>query len=208
MTRSPLADFLVFALSRGGKARFYIEKGDFDWRIMSAEILRDALRNHVNALAVDIGPRTTLNRDTLLRAANYIHSVFDQPASPVGEQDYQYHDQRVTNVLATVRQGPLPLHHAEGAVRFTTIYQAGAHRAVAWHAAEGGAGAAHCRSTPTVSEPRIRIRRRERHPQPQRGDDQTAAGVEQEEIEILNTDEIAAVRAKLIGRTPLAEMSS
>ena len=66
------------------------------------EILRDALRNHVNALAVDIGPRTTLNRDTLLRAANYIHSVFDQAGLTVSEQDYQYHDQRVTNVLATV----------------------------------------------------------------------------------------------------------
>ena len=66
------------------------------------EILRDALRNHVNALAVDIGPRTTLNRDTLLRAANYIHSVFDQAGLTVREQDYQYHDQRVTNVLATV----------------------------------------------------------------------------------------------------------
>ena len=41
------------------------------------EILRDALREHVKALAVDIGPRTPLNRDSLVRAANYIHSVFD-----------------------------------------------------------------------------------------------------------------------------------
>ena len=66
------------------------------------EIIRDALRNHVNALAVDIRPRTTLNRDTLLRAANYIHSVFDQAGLTVREQDYQYCDQRVANVLATV----------------------------------------------------------------------------------------------------------
>ena len=66
------------------------------------EILRDALREHVNALAVDIGPRTPLNRDTLVRAANYIHSVFEETGLSVREQDYQYYDQRVTNVLATV----------------------------------------------------------------------------------------------------------
>ena len=83
----------------------------------------------------------------------------------------------MTNVLATV---PATIGTSslmlKGAVRFTTIYQAGAHRAVAWHAAEGGAGAAHCRSRSPSLEPRIGICRRERHPQPQRGDDQTAAG--------------------------------
>ena len=65
------------------------------------EILRDALREHVKALAVDIGPRTPLNGDSLVRAANYIHSVFDEAGLSVREQHYQYYDQRVTNVLAT-----------------------------------------------------------------------------------------------------------
>jgi Zn-dependent M28 family amino/carboxypeptidase len=65
------------------------------------ERVRDALREHVNALAVDIGPRTPLNGDSLVRAANYIHSVFEEAGLSVREQDYQYYDQRVTNVLAT-----------------------------------------------------------------------------------------------------------
>jgi Zn-dependent M28 family amino/carboxypeptidase len=65
------------------------------------EILRDALREHVNALAVDIGPRSPLNGDSLVRAANYIRSVFEQAGLSVREQDYQYYDHRVTNLLAT-----------------------------------------------------------------------------------------------------------
>src|SRR6478609_1948146 len=65
------------------------------------EILREALREHVNALAVDIGPRTPSDRNSLARAANYIHSVFEYARFSVREQDYQYHDQRVTNVLST-----------------------------------------------------------------------------------------------------------
>jgi Peptidase family M28 len=65
------------------------------------EILRDALREHVDALAVDIGPRTPLNGDSLVRAAKYIRSVFEEAGLPVRQQDYQYYDQRVTNVLAT-----------------------------------------------------------------------------------------------------------
>ena len=36
-----------------------------------------------------------------MRASNYIHSVFEDAGLEVREQDYQYHDQRVTNVLAT-----------------------------------------------------------------------------------------------------------
>ena len=66
------------------------------------EILRDALREHVSALAVDIGPRTPSIPDSLVRAANYIHSVFEDAGLSVREQNYQYHDQLVTNVLATV----------------------------------------------------------------------------------------------------------
>ena len=66
------------------------------------EILRDALREHVKALAVDIGSRTPLNRDSLVRAADYIHSVFEAAGLSVRAQDYQYYGQRVTNVLATL----------------------------------------------------------------------------------------------------------
>jgi Zn-dependent M28 family amino/carboxypeptidase len=65
------------------------------------EILRTALREHVNALTVDIGSRTPLNGNGLVRAANYIHSVFEEAGLSVSEQDYTYCDQRVTNVLAT-----------------------------------------------------------------------------------------------------------
>ena len=64
-------------------------------------ILRDALREHVDALAVDIGPRTPLISDSLVRAANYIHSIFEDAGLSVREQDYDYYNQRVTNLLAT-----------------------------------------------------------------------------------------------------------
>ena len=39
--------------------------------------------------------------DSLVRAANYIHSVFEDAGLSVREQGYQYYDQRVTNILAT-----------------------------------------------------------------------------------------------------------
>jgi hypothetical protein len=64
------------------------------------ESLRTSLREHVNALAVDIGPRTPLNTNGLVRAANYIHSAFEDAGLSVREQAYQYHAQWVTNVLA------------------------------------------------------------------------------------------------------------
>jgi hypothetical protein len=66
------------------------------------QVLKDALREHVNALAVDIGPRTPSSPDSLVRAANYIHSALEEAGLSVREQDYQYYDQRVTNVLATI----------------------------------------------------------------------------------------------------------
>ena len=66
------------------------------------DILRDALREHVKALTVDIGPRTPLISDSLVRAANYIHSVFEDACLTVSEQDYDYYNQRVTNLLGTV----------------------------------------------------------------------------------------------------------
>jgi hypothetical protein len=42
------------------------------------DILRNALREHVSALTVDIGHRTSSTPDSLVRAANYIHSVFEK----------------------------------------------------------------------------------------------------------------------------------
>jgi hypothetical protein len=65
------------------------------------EILQTALRKHVTALASDIGPRTPGDGNSLVRAANYIHSVFENAGLSVREQAYQYHAQWVTNVLAT-----------------------------------------------------------------------------------------------------------
>jgi hypothetical protein len=52
------------------------------------EILRDALREHVSALAIDIGPRTTVNGNSLVLAADYIHSVFEEAGLSVTRQDY------------------------------------------------------------------------------------------------------------------------
>ena len=65
------------------------------------EILRQALQEHVHALAVDIGRRTPSIPDSLVRAANYIHSVLEDAGLSVRGQNYPYQDQRVTNVLAT-----------------------------------------------------------------------------------------------------------
>ena len=75
-------------------------------------VLKDALREHVNALAVDIGSRTPSIPDSLVRAGNYIHSVFEDAELLVRAQHYQYFGQRVTNVLATTPRlplGPLPI---------------------------------------------------------------------------------------------------
>jgi Zn-dependent M28 family amino/carboxypeptidase len=58
------------------------------------------LREHVKALAVDIGPRTPATPDSLVLAANYIHSVFEDAGLLVQEQNYEYYEQRVANVLA------------------------------------------------------------------------------------------------------------
>jgi len=65
------------------------------------ENLRGALRGHVKALASDIGPRTPFIGDSLARAAAYIRSAFENAGLSVTEQPYQYHDQRVVNLLAT-----------------------------------------------------------------------------------------------------------
>jgi Peptidase family M28 len=64
------------------------------------KIVRDSLRGHVKALAVDIGPRTPFTGDSLVRAAAYIQSAFEDAGLSVTEQSYEYHGQRVANLLA------------------------------------------------------------------------------------------------------------
>jgi Zn-dependent M28 family amino/carboxypeptidase len=82
-----------------------------------SEILRDALREHVDALSVDIGPRTPSSPGSLVRAANYITSVFEGAGLSVKEQNYEYYDQHVTNLLAT----------APATARASAYYVVGAH---------------------------------------------------------------------------------
>jgi Zn-dependent M28 family amino/carboxypeptidase len=65
------------------------------------KIIHDALRAHVEALTVDIGPRTPLTGNSLERAAAYIQSVFVDAGYAVTEQPYQYLDCRVANVIAS-----------------------------------------------------------------------------------------------------------
>ena len=50
------------------------------------EFLGEGLRRHVKALAVDIGPRTPFNGDSLERAAAYIQSAFEEIGLSVTEQ--------------------------------------------------------------------------------------------------------------------------
>jgi Peptidase family M28 len=66
------------------------------------DILGSSLREHVKVLAVDIGPRTPSSPGSLVQAADYVRSVFENAGLSVSGQDYEYHDQRVTNVLAAV----------------------------------------------------------------------------------------------------------
>ena len=66
------------------------------------EFLGEGLRRHVKALAVDIGPRTPFNGDSLERAAAYIQSAFEEIGLSVTEQPYRYYGQRVVNLLAAV----------------------------------------------------------------------------------------------------------
>ena len=63
--------------------------------------VEDALRKHVEALTLDIGPRTPFMGDSLARAAAYIQSVFKDAGLYVTEQAYQYCGQRVLNLIAT-----------------------------------------------------------------------------------------------------------
>ena len=81
------------------------------------EFLGEGLRRHVKALAVDIGPRTPFNGDSLERAAAYIQSAFEEMGLSVTEQPYQYYGQRVVNLLAT----------AEPTTKPSAYYVVGAH---------------------------------------------------------------------------------
>ncbi len=67
--------------------------------------IRDALRAHVEALAVDIGPRTPVTGNSLERAVTYIQSVLVDAGYSVTEQPYQYLDHRVANVIGTAAAG-------------------------------------------------------------------------------------------------------
>lgn len=62
--------------------------------------LEDALRSHVEALTVDIGPRAPHLGDSLQRAEKYIRSVFQQVGLEVSEQAYEFEGQRVANLIA------------------------------------------------------------------------------------------------------------
>jgi Peptidase family M28 len=81
------------------------------------EIVGDALRKHVRALTLGIGPRTPFMGDSLARAAAYIQSVFEDGGLCVTEQAYQYCGQRVVNVIAT----------PPTATRASAYYVVGAH---------------------------------------------------------------------------------
>lgn len=65
------------------------------------QIVRDALRAHVEVLAVDIGPRTPFTGNSLERAATYIQSVLVDAGCLVTEQPYQYLGHHVSNVIGT-----------------------------------------------------------------------------------------------------------
>lgn len=65
------------------------------------QIVRDALRAHVEALVIDIGPRTPFTANSLERAATYIQSVLVDAGYVVTKQPYQYLDYRVANVIGS-----------------------------------------------------------------------------------------------------------
>ena len=79
--------------------------------------LEDSLRKHVAVLAVDIGPRTPFQGDSLPRAARYIQEVFEDAGLEVTEQAYHYNGQRVANLIAK----------SPGAAGASTYYVVGAH---------------------------------------------------------------------------------
>jgi hypothetical protein len=78
--------------------------------------LEDALRKHVRALAVEIGPRTPFGGDSLDRAAAYIRSAFEEAEFAVTEQAYDYGGRRVANLIAAPSgQSRASAYHVVGA---------------------------------------------------------------------------------------------
>jgi Zn-dependent M28 family amino/carboxypeptidase len=69
-------------------------------------MLEQDLRKHVEFLTVEIGPRTLGCRDSLRRTEEYISASFERAGLAVTEQTYQYHNQRVANLIATPPNAP------------------------------------------------------------------------------------------------------
>ncbi len=70
--------------------------------------LTKALRQHVEVLTVDIGPRTAFGGDGLDRAARYIHGCLEGAGLEVGEEAYDYRGRRVANLIAAPPGGAGP----------------------------------------------------------------------------------------------------
>jgi len=79
--------------------------------------LETALREHVAALAQDIGPRTPFDGDGMDRAARYVADSFSEAGLEVSEQAYGFQGKRVANLIAT----------PPAAARSTRYYVIGAH---------------------------------------------------------------------------------
>ena len=62
------------------------------------EPIEGALRRHVAALSVDIGPRTA--GPSLARAHRYVREAWEEAGLRVTEQPYDYHGRRVANLIA------------------------------------------------------------------------------------------------------------
>jgi hypothetical protein len=78
-------------------------------RSLSEREIRDRLRHHLNALAVEIGPRPALVGQGLLEAERYIRAAFTDAGLAVEDQAYEYFDRRVANLIATpANSGPGP----------------------------------------------------------------------------------------------------
>jgi Zn-dependent M28 family amino/carboxypeptidase len=76
--------------------------------------LEGALRRHVEALSVEIGPRAVLRGDGLGRARAYIARTFAEAGLAVTEQVYDFHGAEVANLVATPA-GTAPAFHLIGA---------------------------------------------------------------------------------------------
>jgi Zn-dependent M28 family amino/carboxypeptidase len=78
--------------------------------------LQEALRRHVTTLCVEIGPRTTLDPDSLARAASYIRGAFEDAGLDVSEQRYDHRKRSVANLIAAPRgSSPARAYYVVGA---------------------------------------------------------------------------------------------